>query len=273
MASQASAITHAEPGRRIGYDGPFDELGSLATSLNSMLVRLEEAYEDQRRFVADASHELRTPVAVIHGNVELLRAGSLNASQSSESLEMIQHETERMARLIDDLLALARLEGASMRLQPLEVRSLVNEVVVRGRSLDDRNISCDARCSAWTLGDPDLLDRALLNLVGNAVAHTAPGGHIEVVCTEQPDTVTISITDDGPGIPPGDLERIFDRFYRAPGIARAHRGGGAGLGLAITRRLVELHAGTLSAHNIEPHGASFVITLPRIAEPDDPSVA
>ncbi len=268
MAAAATEISHARLGKRIDYDGPKDELGQLADALNEMLGRLENAFDDQRRFVADASHELRTPVAVIRGNVELLRTGHSSGADADESLEMIENESVRMGRLLDELLALARLEsGGTTRFQPLQVRALVDEVAARGRALGERTITSQGLCEAWIDGDPDLLDQALVNLVKNAVAHTEEGGRIELACSADERTARISITDDGPGIPEADLARVFDRFYRAQGSARDDGTGGAGLGLAITRRLVELHGGAIHAENVEPHGARFVVELPRIAEP------
>lgn len=268
MAADAAGVTHASPGRRIAYDGPPDELGSLADSLNAMLDRLERAYSDQRRFVADASHELRTPVAIVRGNVELLRAGVLTEENAVESLAMIEAESSRMTRLLDELLSLARLEGAVHDFQPLEVRTMLDEGAARAHKLGDRVIAVQCPAGAWVNGDPDLLDQAIVNVLRNAVAHTHDGGHIVLSCTATPTAVTLSVTDDGPGIPQSDLDRIFDRFYRAQG-PRPGDSGGAGLGLAIAKRLVDLHAGTMSASNVSPTGARFSITLPRIAPPKD----
>jgi len=268
MASDAAEVTHAQPGRRLTYDGPPDELGSLANSVNAMLARLENSFDDQRAFVADASHELRTPVAVIRGNVELLRQGVLSDESAEESLEQIENESMRMARLLDELLSLARLESGTMRaFQPLEVSTLVDEVAARARALAPREIVIESGCEAWVEGDPDLLDQALVNIVRNAIAHTGDGGRIALACVVMPDAVRISVTDDGPGIPPEDLARVFDRFYRAPGTQRKEGSGGAGLGLAIARRLVELHGGTISAGNAKPRGARFLVDLPRIETP------
>jgi len=268
MAADAAVISHAKPGRRIEYDGPRDELGSLSESLNSMLVRLENSFDDQRRFVADASHELRTPVAVIRGNVELLRSDTASGEEAGESLAMIENEAVRMTRLLDEMLALARLEDPSrLQLQPLEVGTSVDEVVARARLLGDRRVVREGDCDVWVSGDPDLLDQALMNLLKNAIAHTHAGGLIVVECEAHPATVRISVTDDGPGIPEADISRVFDRFYRAQGGRRDGATGGAGLGLAIVERLVQLHGGTVSASNVVPHGARFTIELPRIAEP------
>jgi signal transduction histidine kinase len=269
MAADAQAISHAtEP--HITYDGPNDELGSLADALNDMLRRLQAAYDDQRRFVADASHELRTPVAVIRGNTELLASGRISGHDADESLNMIEHEAIRMSRLLDDLLALARLESSGKSLfQPLMAQTLIDEAAARGRALGARRIEVSHGCAGWIQGDPDLLDQALANLVKNAVAHTAEGGHIVLTCTADERIVSISVTDDGPGIPEADLPRVFDRFYRSPGRQRPTDEGGAGLGLAITSRLVQLHGGRINATNVEPHGARFTIELARIPAPID----
>jgi len=266
MAGDAASVTHSSPGRRIAYNGPPDELGSLADSLNAMLDRLERAYTDQRRFVADASHELRTPVAIVRGNIELLRGGKLSEADAAESLEMIETEASRMTRLLDELLALARLEGAMHDFQPLEVRTMLDEGAARARKLAERTITVSCSSGAWINGDPDLLDQAIVNVLRNAVAHTTSGGHITLSCTATPVAVTMSFTDDGPGIPQADLDRIFDRFYRAQG-PRPGDSGGAGLGLAIAKRLVDLHGGAMAAENAPGGGACFSITLPRIAPP------
>lgn len=267
MAADAAVVSHRAPGRRIAYDGPADELGSLADSLNAMLDRLERSYADQRRFVADASHELRTPVAIVRGNVELLRTGKLSTADAEDSLSMIEAESSRMSKLLDELLALARLEGAVHQFQPLEVATMLQEGAARARKLGERTISVSCASDLWVSGDPDLLDQALVNVLRNAVAHTVEGGHITLSCTATPTHAMLVVTDDGPGIPQADLDRIFDRFYRAQG-PRQGESGGAGLGLAIAKRLVDLHRGTMSASNAEPHGARFTITLPRIAPPE-----
>jgi two-component system OmpR family sensor kinase len=268
MADSASAVTHATPGTRIDYDGPPDELGTLADALNSMLDRLEAAFAEQRHFIDDASHELRTPVAILRGNAELLRGGRLTDAEREESLSMIDAEGRRMTRLLDELLSLTRLRGARQRpFQPLDAHALVDEVALRARLLGDRHITVDCAHGGWVLGDPDLLEQALLNIVRNAVSHTREGGTIAIACRAGKSRVQISVTDDGPGIAPEDLSRVFDRFYRAQGTRDADTGG-SGLGLAITQQLVEMHGGTVMAGNARGHGAVFTIELPAIATPD-----
>ncbi len=271
MAADASAISVASPGMRLDYKGPPDELGALASALNAMLGRLEHAYAEQRKFVANASHELRTPVSIVRGNVELLHSGRIGGVDALESLEMIDAESARMTRLLDELLSLARLEGAARPFQPLEVRTMLEEGAARVNMLGPRTITVDAVAGLWVSGDPDLLDQALLNVLKNAFSHTSEGGHITLSANADDLHVRLMIADDGPGIPEPELERIFDRFYRAQG-PRPQDSGGAGLGLAIARRLVDLHSGTIRAENVSGTGARFTIELPRITAPGDRSV-
>jgi len=183
-----------------------------------------------------------------------------------ESLSMMEAESLRMTRLLDELLSLARLESAVHEFQPLDVAILLEEGAARAHKLGDRVITTSCASNLWVNGDPDLLDQALVNVLRNAVAHTRDGGHITLSCSATSTHAMLSVTDDGPGIPQADLNRIFDRFYRAQG-PRPGDSGGAGLGLAIAKRLVDLHTGTMSVTNVSPTGARFTITLPRVAAP------
>lgn len=269
MALDAESISHPLPGQRIEYQGPPDELGTLADALNRMLARIEHSYEEQRQFVADASHELRTPVAVVRGNVELLRSGQAQGADAEESLEMIESESIRMGKLLDELLSLARLESSPPpAFQPLEVRTLLDEVAGRTRSLaPDRDVRVAGACDLWVLGEPDLLDQALANLARNAIAHTGGGGVLRFACSATEQQVLLSLTDDGPGIAEADVPRLFDRFFRGAPDRGNETAEGAGLGLAIAQRIVQLHGGRIMAENVEPHGARFTIALPRIDVP------
>jgi signal transduction histidine kinase len=267
-AATASRITQSSLTERIDYDGPDDEVGHMVSSINAMLGRLEGAFGEQRKFTADASHELRTPLAVISGHIEMLRDVEMGEPEREEELALISDEVGRMGRLVDDLLALARLEaGAPTPHQPLEVTSLLEEAAARGRGLGDRTLKVSVAPDLWVDGDPDQLMQAFLNLVSNAVAHTSDGGAIKLSATSNGASVCIVIADDGVGIRPEELPRVFDRFYRAQG-PRSGNGGGSGLGLAITRRLVELHGGTIAATNRPEGGAAFTIRLSQIERPD-----
>lgn len=270
MAEDAARITKTTDRHAIAYDGPTDELGTLATALNDMLTRLDESASAQRAFIADASHELRTPVAVVRGNVDLLRSGALGDEDAEDALRMIGAEAERMARLLDELLALARLEATgTRRFQPLSVPVLLDEAAMRGRRMGgcDFTVSCER--DAWVSGDPDLLDQALGNLVRNAAIYTPHDGCAVLSCESDGARALISVTDDGPGIPEAELPRLFDRFYRQTEIGRDDASGGAGLGLAIVKRVVELHGGTVAAANVKPHGARFTIALPLTERPKE----
>lgn len=270
MAADAEAISKPGSASSIAYEGPSDELGTLAGALNGMLARLEKSAADQRAFVADASHELRTPVAVIRGNAELLRTGAIHGEDAVDALQRIESESERMSKLLDELLALARLEATGRaRLQPLCARVLLDEAAARGRALGSQRITVEGSCDEWISGDPDLLDQALVNLMRNAVAHTPEDGSILLACSRSDDSILLTVTDDGPGIEESEIARIFDRFRRAGASERNGDTGGAGLGLAIAKRLVELHDGSISAENVEPHGARFTISLPAIPPPQD----
>ncbi len=267
-AATASRITQSSLAERIGYDGPDDEVGLMVAATNEMLERLEAAFGEQRRFTADASHELRTPLAVISGHVDMLRDIEMDAAERGEELALISDEVARMGRLVDDLLALARLESAAPGShQPLDVASLLQEAAARGRGLGKRRLVVRAQAGLWVSGDPDQLMQALLNLVVNAVAHTDDGGTITLSARAREGLVRITVADDGPGMGRAEMARVFDRFYRVQGPRSGASGGGSGLGLAITRRLVELHGGTISAGNRPGSGAVFTIELRRIEAP------
>lgn len=262
-ASTASRITHSSLTERIVYDGPDDEVGGMVASINAMLSRLQDSFGEQRRFIADASHELRTPLAVVSGHVEMLRDVEMSEEERGEELALISDEVGRMGRLVDDLLALARLDAAApLPHQPLEVATLLEEVAARGKGLGDRRFRVDAPGDLWVLGDPDQLMQAFLNLASNAVAHTGEGGEVRLVASADEHTVRIRVEDDGVGIRDQDMRRIFDRFYRAQG-PRSRDGGGSGLGLAITKRLIDLHGGEVRAANRSGGGAVLTVELPR----------
>jgi len=269
VSATAGRITQASLGGRVPYEGPRDEVGALVASFNEMLDRLETAFTEQRRFIADASHELRTPLAVVRGNLDLIEHPLTDDEAKREALAAIRDEAGRLERLVDDLLALARLDrGATRAFQPLDVATLIEEAVVRARVIGGPAIVADTAEELWVDGDPDLLEQALMNLVRNAIRHTPAGGTVTISAKNEGDTVCLSVADTGTGIKAEDLGRIFDRFYRAPG-PRDGSGGGSGLGLAITKRLVELHRGTIEVRNAtEGTGAVFTIRLKRREAPE-----
>jgi signal transduction histidine kinase len=268
-AATAGAVTFSSLEERVDYHGPDDEVGQLVGALNAMLDRLSVAATEQRRFVADASHELRTPLAVVRGHLELLAREEVSTEERDETLALVFGEMDRMGRLVDDLLTLAKLDTGPQRpYQPLELTTTVTEAVERCRPLFAMALSQDCVGPVWVEGDPDELMQVMLNLLRNAEAHTPSAGSITARCRLEGRRAVVEVADTGPGIRPPDLARIFDRFYRAPG-PRSRATGGSGLGLAITKRLVELHGGTIEARNAEAGGAVFRVELPAIPAPDD----
>lgn len=266
-AATAARVTQRSLTERIHYDGPADEAGRMVAAINEMLDRLEGAFGEQSRFIADASHELRTPLAIVSGHLELLQDVAMGDEERAEELAIVSDEVARMGRLVDDLLALARLDaGPAGARQPLEVSSLLQEAAARGRMLGERSIVWKSQPDLWVAADPDQLTRALLNLVSNAVAHTRPGGHVALEAGGSKSSVEITVSDDGPGIRAEDLGRVFDRFYRAAG-PRPGASGGSGLGLAITKLLVQMDGGTIAAANRPEGGAVFTVELPRMEPP------
>jgi len=268
-AAGADRITQERLTERISYVGPADEAGRLVAAVNAMLDRLEAAFREQRRFLADASHELRTPLAVVTGHLEILERTDLGEEERAEELAIVCDEVGRMRRLVDDMLSLARVEAEAARpFQLLEVRTLLEEAAGRSRVLGSQRFSVQAPEGLWVYGEPDQLMQALLNLLSNAVSNTPPDSGIRLTAAGDKETVRICAEDEGPGLRPEDIDRIFDRFFR--GTGSRGRGGGSGLGLAIVRRLIELHGGTIEAANrAEGRGAVFTITLPRAPAPED----
>jgi signal transduction histidine kinase len=261
---------------RMPVDGdPHDELGRLSLSFNQMLAELEQAnlglkttLDSQRRFVADASHELRTPLTAIRTNVEFLaRVPGARSEDRVEALRDVLTELRRMESLVGDLLALARLEAASARparrifrldhmladVHRDALRMASNGVEVRLGPLPE----------VWVSGDRDDLRRAVWNLVDNALKYTR-AGKVDLRLRTEDEVAELSVRDTGIGIAEGQLDHVFDRFWRAPSV----RGmAGSGLGLAITRWVAQAHEGTISVESVVGHGTTFLLTLPVVAGP------
>ena len=260
--------------QRVPYAGPSDEIGELARTFNTMLeelqaayVQLEHAFQAQRRFVADASHELRTPLTTMRGNLELLRREPpIPPEDQREVLEDLITESDRMIRLVNDLLALARAEaGQALRREPVPLRPLLSELGRQVRRLArGQIIETPEAPEASALADPDLLKQVLLILIDNAIRYTPPGGRITLQARIEEMSIALDVQDTGPGIPSEILPHIFERFFRGD---PARTGGGAGLGLSIARALVEAMGGTIEVQSQVGVGSTFTIRLPR--SPDE----
>ena len=247
----------AEPRQR-------DEIGRLASTFNDMLARLDKAVTTQRRFLADASHELRTPVTVIRTSAEtLLRAGILSPCEYRSTLHMVAREADRMGRLVSDLLVLARADtGQSVYRRPLALDTLVLEVYEQGLTLaDDVQVSIGEFEQVEIDGDADRLRQLTLNLIDNGIRYTQAGGSVTVDLFSEHGEAILRIRDTGPGIPAEHLPRIFDRFYRIDTL-RSGTGSGTGLGLAICRWVAEAHDGTIAVESVVGVGSTFTVSLP-----------
>jgi two-component system OmpR family sensor kinase len=270
MAGQADKITAGDLTERVRPQDPATEVGRLGAALNGMLTRIEASVSEReasqeltRRFFADASHELRNPLASLRANAELYQQGVLREPhQVDEAMRRIAHEAQRMSALVDDMLRLARLDQQPGRdAEPVDVTALVTECAERAAVTDpERTWHTDIAPGLTTTGDEELLRRAIDNLLANVRAHT-PGRTTAIVSAARCNgSITIAVSDDGPGVPPAQLARIFDRFYRGgPG-----RGGppGSGLGLAIVNAVAATHHGTAQASLSDPHGLRITLTLP-----------
>ena len=256
--------------RRVVDMKETEELARLSTTLNAMLVRLERNFLSLRRFTADASHELKTPLTVLRSGVERAITHPSAPPALMEVLEETLVEVNRMTEIVDSLLTLARVdEGrAPLHLEQTDFRDLLAEIAETASILGEQS---SVRVS---VGIPEKalvlpLDRArvrqlLLNLLTNAIKYTRRGGSVTITCTEQPDSVVVEVADTGIGIAAGDLPHVFDRFWRAD-AARSRTGErpGTGLGLAICKWIAEAHGGAISADSRRGEGTTFTVSLPR----------
>jgi signal transduction histidine kinase len=258
IRTSVEVLTADRLDHRVPEPSTGDEIARLARTMNAMLGRIEAAYERQEQFVADAAHELRSPLAALRAELEVDLAHG--ESGSAERDRRLLEDILRMQRLADDLLALARDSATRERRRALvDLDDVVLAEVRRATPRDGMMIDASAVSAAAVSGDPDQLARAVRNLLENALRHA--GTRVLLALSEGHAGVTLTIADDGPGIPPADREHIFERFTRLD-ESRVRGTGGAGLGLAITRRIIEEHGGTVAIDPAYAVGARFVVTLP-----------
>ena len=250
--------------QRVGVVVPDDELGRLATTFNEMLASLEQAYRAQQRFVSDASHELRAPITVIQGNLELLqRHTTMPAADREQAVTEARVETTRLARLVTDLLVLARADaGVPIRRAPVELDRLLMEVVGESRHLArGHRFNIETVEPAIVEGDPDRLKQLLLILVDNAIKYTPSGGPISIALRRRRGMAEFRIRDAGIGIADEELPHVFERFYRAD-PARSRDPGGTGLGLSIARWIAMQHGGSIELVSTQGEGTTATVNLP-----------
>lgn len=283
MGARAAAITDANLHERLPVVTPNDELGGLAVVINSLLDRLERAFAQQRRFMADASHELRTPTAILNTEAQVtLSREQRTEGEYRESMTVMQQAAGRLTRIVDDLFLLARADAGHLvaRHRDIYLDEVVHHVTRAVRPLaEQRGVTVELLpvVDAPFHGDADLLGRLLLNLLDNAIKFSVGGGTVSVALSRHDDArgahYEIRVVDDGPGIPPEVQERVFERFFRgdpARGRVEPTETSGAGLGLAIARRIAEAHGGTLQLVSSRAGRTEFLLTLPSTAPAQTP---
>jgi heavy metal sensor kinase len=265
MRVEAAAISASEPGRRLPVPGTRDELARLGETLNRMLERLEQALERERRFVDEASHELRTPLANLRAELELALRRARTPDELLTALRSAAEESQRLTRLAEDLLILARADGGKLqvRREDLDVAELIGETVGSFSSrATERGISLERRVEpAHANVDATRMRQAIGNLIDNALLHTPSGGRVSVELDRSDDAISIKVSDTGEGFPPSFLPRAFEAFSRAD-AARARSDGGTGLGLAIVKAVIEAHGGSVNAANTPTGGAVVTLRFP-----------
>jgi signal transduction histidine kinase len=260
MARVAAAVDAGDLSVRAGAVAERGEVGVLSNAFDHMLDRLERAFKRQRDFVSDASHELRTPLAVIRAQVELFDRET-DERKRHESTIMLLRRLDQLDRLVGDMLTLASAEaGQLIAPQAIDLHDFFEDLRRDLPLFGDRDFHVVA-VDGTLWADPDRLTQVLRNLVRNAVAHTKSGDRVSILARARDSRLEISVTDTGPGIPPDELERIFERFHRADG-SHSRDGGGSGLGLAIARAIIEAHAGHIRAESSPGYGATLRIDLP-----------
>jgi heavy metal sensor kinase len=251
MADQAREITGSNLHKRLDIGDATEELAVLAASFNELLARLDRSFESMRRFVADASHELRTPIAIIRGESDVALSHERSPAEYQASLNIVLDEARRLSRLVDDLLNLARADAGhvKLRIEEFYLNDLMAECCRSVQPLAFR-------------GDAGLLRRLMVNLLDNAIRYTPQGGHVSAALAADGPQVQIAIADTGCGIPEDAAPHVFDRFYRAD-KGRSREDGGFGLGLAIVKWIAESHGGTVALATKPDEGTTFTVTLPR----------
>ncbi|QYG92174.1 HAMP domain-containing histidine kinase [Iamia sp. SCSIO 61187] len=273
MTATATAIGAGDLSQRVPEADRRTEAGELGAALNSMLTHIEEAFAASaasearlRRFVADASHELRTPITTIRGYAELHRRGGLEDPEArSSAMARTEQEAVRMGRLVDDLLLLARLDqGRPLEAEPVDLGALAADARDDAAvAHPDHPVALDAAAGCTVVGDDHRLRQVVANLVGNAVTHTPAGTAVTVRVARADDRrhVLLEVADDGPGMPPELAERAFERFARGD-VARSRAAGSTGLGLSIVQAIVAAHGGSVSLTSTEGEGTAVRVLLP-----------
>ncbi len=267
VSSLATRISSTNLKERINHQGPDDEVKRLADTFDDMLGRLETAFDTQKQFIQDASHELRTPIAIAQTNIEVLEMdNNVTVTDYKRLTDILKMSLERMSALSEKLLLLSEGVPDRSRWSKVDIQTLIDEVAAEfsaraataGLTLETEPTP-ESTFVEW---DALRLKQALINLVDNAIKYNQPGGKVKISADTVDSKITIKVQDTGIGIAPTDQQRVFDRFYRVD-KSRSRSQGGSGLGLAIVKKIAEEHGGTVSVESTPGVGSTFSITLQR----------
>lgn len=268
MTDTVKKISISELSTRLNLDGAQDELKDLSKTFNNMLDRIQESYEKENRFVSDASHELRTPIAVIQGYINLLdRWGKNDKEILDEGITAIKKETENMKDLVEKLLFLARADKSTqiVNKEDFNINEVIEEVVKETKMIDDKHsISYENDGNIIINGDIKLIKEMFRIFIDNSIKYTNRGGQIKITSSLNKDKAVFSISDNGIGIKKEELPYIFDRFYRAD-KSRTKKNGGNGLGLSIAKWIVMIHNGEISVESKLNYGTKIIIKIDAVA--------
>lgn len=289
---QAESIGPGKLGGRIDAWADSREYEKLVQVLNTMLSRIDSAFESQRRFTADASHELRSPLTAMRGELELARRRSRTAEEYERVIDSALEEVVRLSRIAEDLLTLARSDAGVLQLRPrrTDLRIVAARIVDRlalAASTKQVELTLRADGPAMAFVDEDLVSRLVWNLISNGIKFSPAGGRVAVSVASENDVIALHVTDTGPGVPEEATHRIFERFFRTDEArSAAFEPKGTGLGLAIVRAIADLHGAELAVRNVEGGGADFLVRFPpflpdspvappapSVNRPEDPAVA
>jgi len=266
MTVQAQLIGTENMHERLRVANPNDELGSLTIVFNQLLDRLETSFESMRRFMADASHELRTPIAIIRGEADVSLSKERQTEEYKDALTTIQDESRRLTRIVDDLMALSRANTGErlLKVENIYLNDVVDECVHGMQVIANTKgiaLTNESQPDIAFKGDEELLRRMIMNLLDNAIKYNTPAGRVKITLKSENSHAKISVADTGIGIPAEAASQVFDRFYRVD-QSRSRSAGGSGLGLAIAKWIAEAHQGTINLASDPGKGSTFTVSLP-----------
>jgi heavy metal sensor kinase len=266
ITATAERITSHNLSERLPVKQTGDELQRLSLALNRMIERLDEAFQHSRRFVADASHELRTPLTALRGEIESLTQDQRLEAATREQLGSALEEIERLSHIVEGLFSISRLDAgeAAAEWKPFDLAQLTAATADQmGLLAEDKDIDlkCSATMGAWVEGDRARVKQVVVNLLDNAIKYSPKGGAVALKVEAQDGNAVLEVADNGIGIPPEALPRVFERFYRVD-QARSREGGGAGLGLSIVKSICAAHQGRVVVTSAPGQGSTFRVELP-----------